>query len=129
MDYKQKYEQALERARDSFNYPDMPGFIRADVVFPELKESENERIRRAILEQFKSKVTDGHEDRYFRNGITFREAIDWIEKQGIDILSFPKEHQKYLRKYNNLDRSSLIIMLAERDKNTEEALKALENCS
>ena len=45
-DYLDKKEYI---AKDSFNYPDYPGFIRADVVFPELKESEHEKIRKELI--------------------------------------------------------------------------------
>jgi len=48
--YEERYKEALERARTSFSYPDYPGFMRVDVIFPELKEneSEDEKIRLEI---------------------------------------------------------------------------------
>lgn len=39
-----RYDEAIKIAKDNFN-----GFIRADVVFPELAESEDEKIRKAIV--------------------------------------------------------------------------------
>jgi hypothetical protein len=49
MDYKEKYEEALERAKAG---------KPMDEVFPELKESEDERIRRKMVEHFKSKTKE-----------------------------------------------------------------------
>ena len=47
-----RYDEAIKLAKDSFNYPDYPGFIRADVVFPELKEKkdDDERVWKELIE-------------------------------------------------------------------------------
>lgn len=73
-----RYDEAIKLAKDSFNYPDYTGFIRADVVFPELKESEDERIRKALLEHF---ITFNQEDNYL-DGIPFSHVVAWLEKKG-----------------------------------------------
>lgn len=73
MNYEQKYKEALERARDSFTYPDYPGFIRADVVFPELKESQDERIRKEIIAIFEGKIP-------FTSEEDSKRYIAWLEK-------------------------------------------------
>lgn len=65
-----RYDEAIELAKDSFNYPDYPGFIRADVVFPELKESEDEKIRKSLIDMLKN-----DEKCYLKE-------IAWLEKQG-----------------------------------------------
>lgn len=59
MDYEKAYKEALERAKDSFSYPSMPGFMRVDVIFPELKESEDERIRKGLIARFKTMQDEG----------------------------------------------------------------------
>ena len=74
MNYEQKYKEALERARDSFTYPDYPGFIRADVVFPELKESQDERIRKEIIAIFEGKIP-------FTSEEDSKRYIAWLKKQ------------------------------------------------
>ena len=45
--YKQKYEQAFERAKDMYEQGIMPE--RIEYIFPELKESEDERIRKELI--------------------------------------------------------------------------------
>ncbi len=74
-----RYDEAIKLAKDSFNYPSYPGFIRADVVFPELKKSEDERIREELLNAFQNSedsiyiVLTPHKRESF---------IAWLKKQG-----------------------------------------------
>ena len=69
MDYKKKYQNALEWAKSI--YPSTFGVDREDLehFFPELKESEDERIRKELIEFVKS-----------RGGFK-QEYITWLEKQ------------------------------------------------
>lgn len=75
----QRYDEAIKIAKDSFTYPDYPGFIRADVVFPELKESEDEKTRKDIISFVEQAIDAGY-------GIISKERkeewIAWLEKQG-----------------------------------------------
>lgn len=79
MDYEKKYKNALEWSRQVMNGE--TGFIRKEVeeIFPELKESEDEKVRKkllALIEWSKS---------YAASGITANEAkemIAWVEKKG-----------------------------------------------
>lgn len=48
-DYKKKYEEALERARDMLSYKEVR-HEDIEYLFPELKESEDERTRKEIIE-------------------------------------------------------------------------------
>jgi hypothetical protein len=79
MDYKKKYENALEWARQVINGE--CGFIRKEVeeVFPELKESENERIRKGMLQGFKDY---GEPEYVWFEGVKVKECIAWLEGQG-----------------------------------------------
>ena len=61
-----RYEEALERARQG---------RPIDEVFPELKESEDERIRKEILEYF-GQFDDGE-----IRGVVITDWIHWLEKQ------------------------------------------------
>ena len=57
MDYKEKYEQALERARQFSEKPyleDSAGIV--EYIFPELAESEDERIRKEMIETLKNEA-------------------------------------------------------------------------
>ena len=76
MDYEKKYKEVLERAKDMMSYREIR---REDMeyLFPELKESEDERIVKCLLNYF-------HHVRY--NGLDLKgtdvdEVITWLEKQ------------------------------------------------
>ena len=76
MDYKEKYKDALEWARAI--YPNMSKEDKEDMegVFPELKESEDERIRKELIRHFKGLT--------FINPEGVEKAtrwLDWLEKQ------------------------------------------------
>ena len=74
MDYKKAYEDALERAR-KFTIPDAVEALK--YVFPELAESEDERIRKWIINFIEVRLNGAGEfiDDY-------KNAIAWLEKQG-----------------------------------------------
>ena len=77
-DYKKKYEDALERAKEElgsgcFN----KGSI--EYIFPELKESEDERIRKALLNEFTHLLSKGCNK---FAGLENEDIITWLEKQG-----------------------------------------------
>ena len=75
-----RYDEAIKLAKDSFNYPDYPGFIRADVVFPEIKESEDERIRKELIDYHRSMAAQA--DDYVHEV-----WIAWLEKQNDNTLN------------------------------------------
>lgn len=91
MDYKEKYEQALKRARNSYKAASrvhsrtkvsIETFKNTLIdIFPELKEkeSENERIRKGLIKSV-SRIIEGH--KLFDTDVTREEAIAWLEKQG-----------------------------------------------
>jgi hypothetical protein len=70
MNYEQKYKEALARAKDMMSYKKVR---REDMeyLFPELKESEDERVKREIIEYLKNGTYTYHKD-----------WIAWLEKQG-----------------------------------------------
>lgn len=73
-DYKILYENALERVKD-FTERQIPPMLDKKImhqIFPELKESEDERIRKEILQLVSISG----------NGNQFEEIKDWLEKQG-----------------------------------------------
>ena len=73
MDYEKAYKEALELMKDCI--PDGNGFvnIRPCDIFPELAESEDERIRKRIIHALHGDVLDMEET---------KKAIAWLEKQG-----------------------------------------------
>lgn len=71
MDYKKKYEQALERAKKWASQPTV--WSSDDIcqkIFPELAEGEDERIRKELIDFFKS-----------RGYNCSKRFIAWLEKQ------------------------------------------------
>ena len=79
MDHKEKYVQAVERGRifrDHLLETGDKGIAwEIEYIFPELKESEDERIKKTIIRILKGEI-----------GYTSKEDIDkyvtWLEKQG-----------------------------------------------
>ena len=72
MDYKEKVRLAKE-ALESGSYDKET----IEYIFPELKESEDEKIRKALIRAFKSLNTIK-----LWNGIERTDIIAWLEKQG-----------------------------------------------
>lgn len=104
------YDEAIKRAKDSFNYPDYPGFIRADVVFPELKDNDD-NIRKEIINYFKCQNREEPSRKDIHN-----KWIAWLEKQGnksvnIDIESMVSSYkQRVLSQSNGVRNNPLINM-------------------
>lgn len=75
MNYEKKYLEALEKARQFSEHPlqeDSSSIV--EYIFPELKESEDERIRKALIRFHKSTIDV--------DGIKGEDIIAWLEKQG-----------------------------------------------
>ena len=82
MDYEKKYKEALERAREVIK--NNPDFVRITPqlmgeIFPELAESEDERIKKNLIELFHDTVSN---DEIFSDyGLDKTEVLAWLEKQ------------------------------------------------
>lgn len=78
--YEKKYKEALEKARQLCAYPTTKSFI-SDLqdLFPELKESEDEKIRQKIL--FLFYAWRNNEQVNIPNKKEVEKAIAWLEKQ------------------------------------------------
>ena len=96
MNYEKLYKDALERARQCLDkgHPDTC-FVRPDIIFPELAESDDERIRKWIINHLEYNFlnTSIADER-----IKCKEAIAWLEKQG-DKDRLIKELGEYKVKY------------------------------
>ena len=78
-DYKKKYEDALERAKEwSKNPTTWSSDDICQKIFPELAESKDERIRCCIG----MILTDVSEQRFDDYKTTLKDCISWLEKQG-----------------------------------------------
>lgn len=114
MDYEKKYKEALERAREL--QENSNGMILKKWlwgVFPELKESEDERIRKAIKKALQVRC-DG--SRIISDEpVTLEEAIVWLEKQSnksvnIDIESMVSSYEQRLESQGGTKYSPLVNM-------------------
>ena len=80
MDYEKKYKEALERVENIKTGKCETTFMFTEglfeYVFPELKESEDERIRKHLLYHFRNKTKKEW------NGIPINDILAWLEKQG-----------------------------------------------
>ena len=80
------YDMALERAKDYHKQlldEDNPEWAsEIEKIFPKLKESEGERIRKKLISYFSA--VKGFSTLEYNYGITNEEAISWLEKQGDD---------------------------------------------
>ena len=78
MDYEKKYKDALDAMR-MFIYPKLCGDAKlaAENVFSELRESEDERIMKKMIEHFKSKTKDTW------CNMPVKSILDWLEKQKV----------------------------------------------
>ena len=79
MDYEKKYKEALEWARKVIQ--GKVGFVLDEVLekFPELKERDNERIRKEIINHFKE-IANRNEQSWITLDIPC--ILAWLEKRG-----------------------------------------------
>lgn len=78
-----RYGEALERAKKlqkTCNSTAVVGWC--EYIFPELKDSENERIRKVLLDYFQSYKEVGTVGAETFNGIPTDNILAWLEKQG-----------------------------------------------
>lgn len=85
MDYEQKYEQKYKDALDWMRslYDGLHGATKEDAehYFPELTESEDERVRKGLITAV-SGIIEG--SKLFGTDVTREEALTWLEKQKED---------------------------------------------
>ena len=78
-DYEKKYKDALANARQEYTTTENVERKQwLEELFPELKESEDERIRKALVDALNKNLGNGIE----KYGTTLNAALAWLEKQG-----------------------------------------------
>ena len=78
--YEKKYKEAqgwIEKIYPTLQHEQQ---MEAEAFFPELKESENEKIRQAI--HIYLDWLDGHKDYQPKGDYTIKDMVAWLEKQG-----------------------------------------------
>lgn len=74
---ERRYNEALERARKLYETCDNTAVIGwCEHIFPELKESEDEKIRKTLIKFF----SKGAEYNSSTNGISDKDILAWLEK-------------------------------------------------
>ena len=76
------YDEAVKKINDYYEgktkmYSDIEQTL--DLLFPELKKSEDERIRKALIEYF---TTSDNNSYYAVGGVATKKILAWLEKQG-----------------------------------------------
>ena len=119
MDYEKKYKEALERATKAKNNASLSnGTLRVlGIIFPELKESEDERIRKALIQGFNECLDSSshypkNAQKYW-HGIAIEDILAWLDKPQKTLSEMLEEY------FANTPKEQL-------DKNWEE-LKHLNN--
>ena len=77
MNYEKAYKDALERAKKLYEQGTITESL--SYVFPELKESEDERIRKVLIDLVKCNERSGYT---LLNNVTTDSMLAWLEKQG-----------------------------------------------
>lgn len=95
----EKYKEALEKLQEALAPTEdgckISGLTRdcLENIFPELKESEGEKIRKALIEMIHDTTGDECEDSYH---VSKESVLSWLEKQGEKKLTENAELQNYI---------------------------------
>jgi hypothetical protein len=111
-----RYDEALERARKCLDEKRDTCFVRPDVIFPELRESEDERIRKVLIDLVKCNERSGYT---LLNNVTTDSILAWLEKQ-CDKDKLIQELGKYKVKYTQEILSQQLEKQGENPKWSEE---------
>ena len=90
----QRYDEAIETARkinSGEGVPTPPDWTICEVIFPELKESEDEKIRKALINVFAT-----HKDYEIFFGVSVEDIRAWLESQGKHAITCSEEQMKVL---------------------------------
>ena len=96
-----RYDEAIIKAKALYGQPLVDNTL-LETIIPELKESDDERIRKALIENFKWFCGDYPETTKWGkdDNLLVKDIIVWLEKQGEqkptqEIEPFEAEHGKY----------------------------------
>ena len=81
MNYEQKYKKAIERAKNycDGHHTEVSPKAMSEYLFPELRESEDERIRKGLIKGL-SAMRDIHKHQTFSDdAINIDDAIAWLK--------------------------------------------------
>ena len=120
MDYENKYKEALERAKKLQETCDSPAIVGwMEYIFHELKESEDERIRKELLEHCKNQAKP-----YIQTGNKcpqIQSWITWLEKQCQKTQQTPQ----WMIDFLNENRGKFASLMGDYDEQREAEGKLL----
>ena len=76
MDHRKEYNEAFKRAKELHETGNALTKQQMEIVFPQLAESEDERVRRTLVEYFGPAAQLD-----FIRGVPIQKIRDWLEKQ------------------------------------------------
>ena len=79
-----RYDEISKDVKDFFDgklmmYSDVKQTL--NYLFPELKESEDEKIRKVLLDSFEYRIKESYQDKEWICGVKLKEILAWLEKQ------------------------------------------------
>ena len=99
MNYEPKYEDLIERlkkAKEDNSVNDERYCCVIDKIVPELRESTDERIRKALINVFAT-----HKDYEMFFGVSVEDILDWLERKGEHAIACSEEQMKVLVEVRN----------------------------
>ena len=91
-------KEKLEEARVIYETASDETKRALESLFPELKENKDEKIRKALVDYFVSRLEIGDENREWANDITYEEVVSYLEKQKDQNPSERSEREERLMK-------------------------------
>lgn len=122
MNYEKKYKEAQKWIESIYSELSHEQQMEAEAFFPELKESEDERIRKSII-KFLIDVNNGA---YTKSELEIASWIAWLEKQGeqpsairwYDVSLIPQEMEELLVEWDSDDATWHEIAFYHADTST-----------
>lgn len=96
MDYEKKYKEALERARNIRfgNTNSALANVVCEEIFPEIRESEDEMIRKEMISIF-SKFEESYT--LYGDKYDYKKWVAWLEKQGDQKPTWSDDDEKMMQ--------------------------------
>jgi hypothetical protein len=126
MDYEQKYKAALEWMQGMYGGLHGKTKEEAEKYFPELSESEDERMKKAIIHILYENYTDAA----VIEGVEIAEIVAWLEKQAtksvnIDIESMVSQYKQRLKSQGGVENTPVNMCLTAFRHGVENVLEEL----
>lgn len=119
MDYEKTYKNALKRARVAYKDEDRHLKATLERIFPEIQESEDEGIRKELIEYFRWNTWNTQ----ILNNFDNRDVIAWLEKQGEQKPKWSDEDEEMIDKIIDYIQPMPIFFESTKGKSGKEYTK------